>query len=90
MTLNTVYQREPNDIAYVHSGYAPLTVRLVSWMTQSLKGLKYVADMVKHLPGPAFQDSQKLSTTQVFNSYTAHSISILQFTKAVQCKFLFP
>ena len=36
-------------------------------MTQR-SGLKYLADMVKHLPGPAFNDHQKLSTTQVFTN----------------------
>ena len=36
-------------------------------MTQR-SGLKYLADMVKHLPGPAFNDHQKLSTTQVFRN----------------------
>ncbi|CAM6126841.1 unnamed protein product [Calypogeia fissa] len=46
----------PTDIAYVYSGYAPLSVRLVE---QVLKGgWKTVDEVVKLLPGPTFEQKQ--------------------------------
>jgi len=66
-TLNLIVERvdeiEPTDVAYVHSGYAPLTVRLINWMSQR-SGLRSIADMVKHLPGPAFHEKQQPNTNK--------------------------
>eukprot|EP00249_Psilotum_nudum_P013983 c24607_g1_i1 orf=309-2105(-) len=46
----------PNDIAYVFSGYAPLSIRLVQ---HALKGgWRSIEDIVKLLPGPCFERKQ--------------------------------
>ncbi|KAI3886744.1 hypothetical protein MKX03_006887, partial [Papaver bracteatum] len=40
----------PNDIAYVFSGYAPLSVRLVQHAVSS--GWRPIQEILKLLPGP--------------------------------------
>lgn len=47
----------PKDISYVHTFYAPLTIRIVE---QSLKmlGWQSLQDVLASLPGPTFEDFQ--------------------------------
>jgi hypothetical protein len=48
---------DPDDIAYVSSGYAPLSVRLVQEASRGRWG--QAADVVKHLNGPTMQVLQR-------------------------------
>lgn len=47
----------PNDISYVHTFYAPLTIRIVE---RALKpnGWQLLGDILSSLPGPTFEDYQ--------------------------------
>uniref|UniRef100_A0A7S4KP01 Vacuolar protein sorting-associated protein 33A n=1 Tax=Paramoeba aestuarina TaxID=180227 RepID=A0A7S4KP01_9EUKA len=60
--LNLINQevddKQPNDIAYVYSGYAPLSVRLIEIMSSS----KWdpTNDVIAQVPGKAFQTFQPL------------------------------
>ena len=57
--VDDINEKEPNDIAYVYSGYAPLSVRIVQ-AAISKAGLKSIEEPLKLLPGPAFDEQQPL------------------------------
>lgn len=44
-----VWAQEPNDIAYVYSGYAPLSVRLARLLSHP--GWRSIEEVLKILPG---------------------------------------
>lgn len=48
LVVDEVREDDPNDIAYVYSGYAPLSIRLVQCVLQK----QYLLSMIKH-SGPA-------------------------------------
>jgi len=48
----------PNDVAYVYSGYAPLSVRLVQQAVRG--GWKTHEELLRGLPGPTFEETQTL------------------------------
>lgn len=52
----------PNDISYVHTFYAPLTVRIIE---RALKpnGWQALGDILSSLPGPTFEDYQSTGQT---------------------------
>ncbi|KAJ7419328.1 Vacuolar protein sorting-associated protein 33A [Willisornis vidua] len=58
------YKREilqnPNDISYVYSGYAPLSVRLAQLLARP--GWRSIEEVLKMLPGPHFEERQQLPT----------------------------
>jgi hypothetical protein len=66
LVMEDMDDANPTDIAYVYSGYAPLSIRLVE---QVLKGgWKAVDEVVKLLPGPTFEQKQgvhSIGTTAV-------------------------
>lgn len=49
--------QSPNDIAYVHSGYAPLSIRLVQFLEKH-PGWRGMEEVLKQLPGPEFEEKQ--------------------------------
>jgi hypothetical protein len=49
----------PNDIAYVYSGYAPLSIRLIQQAIHS--GWRPMEDILKLLPGPHLE-TKRVST----------------------------
>ncbi|XP_055845679.1 vacuolar protein sorting-associated protein 33A-like [Episyrphus balteatus] len=57
LTVDDVVEVAPKDISYVHSFYAPLTVRIVE---QSLKplGWQSLKSSINVLPGKTFEDFQ--------------------------------
>lgn len=50
--------QNPNDISYVHSGYAPLSVRLTQLLARP--GWRSIEEVLKMLPGPHFEERQQL------------------------------
>ena len=48
----------PNDISYVYSGYAPLSVRLTQVLARP--GWRSIEEVLKMLPGPHFEERQQL------------------------------
>lgn len=60
LTVDDALEVAPKDISYVHSFYAPLSIRIVE---QSLKpmGWQSLNDNIGCLPGPAFEDYQQAS-----------------------------
>eukprot|EP00058_Branchiostoma_floridae_P026375 XP_002611866.1 hypothetical protein BRAFLDRAFT_123348 [Branchiostoma floridae] len=56
------YKREilqnPNDISYVFSGYAPLSVRLAQFLARP--GWRSIEEVLRILPGPTFEEAQRI------------------------------
>ncbi len=56
--MDDVDDKDPSDIAYVYSGYAPLSIRLIE---AALKGPGWGGlpeETLRHLPGPGFEVEQ--------------------------------
>ncbi|KAF1389757.1 hypothetical protein PFLUV_G00076860 [Perca fluviatilis] len=51
-------EQNPNDISYVYSGYAPLSVRLAQVLARP--GWRSIEEVLKMLPGPHFEERQQL------------------------------
>eukprot|EP00004_Rigifila_ramosa_P013978 TRINITY_DN3139_c0_g1_i1.p1 TRINITY_DN3139_c0_g1~~TRINITY_DN3139_c0_g1_i1.p1 ORF type:complete len:315 (-),score=91.80 TRINITY_DN3139_c0_g1_i1:21-965(-) len=73
--IDDIDENNPQDIAYVFSGYAPLSVRFLQMATRSGKekdreadrpgitlfqGLKTNEELLRTLPGPVFEERQQL------------------------------
>jgi len=58
LIMDNVDEQNPADIAYVHSVYAPLSVRLV--MQVESPGWRNIRDVLDLLPGPSFEDMQQV------------------------------
>merc|ERR1712055_835695 len=59
LVLDSVDEQRPTDIAYVHSVYAPLSVRLVQQLEKP--GWRNIRDVLDLLPGPSFEDTQQIA-----------------------------
>ena len=74
LIVDEVNEHDPNDVAYVYSGYAPLSIRLVQCILQKqylltitkgngvtggTQGWRGFDEAVKHARGPAFDELQK-------------------------------
>ncbi len=59
LTLDDVNEQEPNDTAYVHSVYAPLSIRLIESFAKP-GGWRGIRDVLDLLPGPTLEEAQML------------------------------
>ncbi|KAI1264118.1 Sec1-like protein [Xylariaceae sp. FL1019] len=75
LIVDEVNEHDPDDIAYVYSGYAPLSIRLVQCILEKqyllsitrssavggggAQGWRGFDEVVKHARGPAFDEAQK-------------------------------
>ena len=57
--MENVDEQNPHDIAYVHSVYGPLSVKLVQQLESP--GWRNIRDVLDLLPGPSFEDSQQVT-----------------------------
>lgn len=63
LVVDDVDEQDPTDVAYVFSGYAPLSVRLVQCAVgkgASVNGWKGVEEVLKALPGVTFDERQTI------------------------------
>ena len=58
LIMDNVDEQNPADIAYVHSVYGPLSVKLV--MQVESPGWRNIRDVLDLLPGPSFEDTQQV------------------------------
>eukprot|EP01104_Vermistella_antarctica_P001525 TRINITY_DN1158_c0_g1_i1.p1 TRINITY_DN1158_c0_g1~~TRINITY_DN1158_c0_g1_i1.p1 ORF type:complete len:617 (-),score=161.35 TRINITY_DN1158_c0_g1_i1:116-1966(-) len=58
LVVPDVSEQNPTDIAYVYSGYAPLSVRLVQ--AAIYPGWRAIDDVMRLIPGPTFEEAQVL------------------------------
>ncbi|XP_043924530.1 vacuolar protein sorting-associated protein 33A [Protopterus annectens] len=56
--MDDINEQYPNDISYVYSGYAPLSVRLAQILARP--GWRSIEEVLKMLPGPHFEERQQL------------------------------
>ncbi|MPC62875.1 Vacuolar protein sorting-associated protein 33A [Portunus trituberculatus] len=58
LTVDDVSEHDPTDMAYVHSGYAPLSSRLVEFL--QVPGWRAITGVLQVLPGPTLTETQQL------------------------------
>ena len=51
-------EQSPQDVAYVHSVYAPISIRLVEQFAARPGGWRAIRDVLDLLPGPTIEESQ--------------------------------
>lgn len=56
LTVEDTSEINPTDVSYVHSGYAPLSVRIIEKLMKN-DGWKQLQDLLGLLPGPTFEDN---------------------------------
>ncbi|KAJ8968096.1 hypothetical protein NQ314_002467 [Rhamnusium bicolor] len=78
LTMEDTSEVNPTDISYVHSIYAPLSIRLAEQVTRN-GGLKQLQDVLGLLPGPTLDESPSVSTSLISNTSDAPTISALRF-----------
>ncbi|KAK3751808.1 hypothetical protein QZH41_013274, partial [Actinostola sp. cb2023] len=57
--VEDVREQNPDDIAYVYSGYAPLSVRLAQLLSRP-QGWRGLEEVLRLLPGPTIEERQPL------------------------------
>nr|XP_054928610.1 vacuolar protein sorting-associated protein 33A-like isoform X2 [Dermacentor andersoni] len=57
LNVEDVSEQVPNDLSYVYSGYAPLSVRLAQFL--ALPGWRAISEALTLLPGPTLTDLQQ-------------------------------
>ena len=50
--------QNPNDISYVYSGFAPLSVRLIQYYARP--GWRSITEVLNLLPGPNIEEIQQI------------------------------
>lgn len=77
LTVDDVAEVSPKDISYVHTLYAPLSIRIVE---QSLKpyGWQALNELLSCIPGPTFEDYQTSTQTTVGGRRDSFSSQISQ------------
>ena len=50
--------QNPNDISYVYSGYAPLSIRLAQYHARP--GWRSITEVLNLLPGPTIEEIQQI------------------------------
>ena len=75
--MDNVDEQNPHDIAYVHSVYGPLSVRLV--MNCESPGWRNIRDVLDMLPGPSFEDNQQVSKQNTGRTSKDQKKTILVF-----------
>lgn len=58
LTVEEPNEQTPVDIAYVHSGYAPLSIRLAQFLAHP--GWRAITDVLKILPEPTIDEIQQI------------------------------
>jgi hypothetical protein len=74
LTLDDVNEQDPSDTAYVHSVYAPISIRLVENFAKP-SGWKGIRDVLDLLPGPTVEEVRIYS----FCSLLGRIISLSSF-----------
>jgi len=77
LILDNVDEQCPADIAYVHSVYAPLSVRLVQQLDKP--GWRNMRDVLDLLPGPSFEDTQQVAPESRPRSQAGAKVVMVMF-----------
>ncbi|KAL6073863.1 Vacuolar protein-sorting-associated protein 33, variant 2 [Balamuthia mandrillaris] len=71
LIVEDIDEKQPTDIAYVYSGYAPLSVRLVQHAMQP-GGWRSIEEVLRALPGPTFEKEQQLPAGVIDDGASSH------------------
>ena len=58
LTIDNINEMNPSDIAYVHNGYAPISVRLAQYLDHP--GWRAISDLLNTLPEPPIEEIQQI------------------------------
>ncbi|KAK6192041.1 hypothetical protein SNE40_003590 [Patella caerulea] len=58
LIVDDVNEQVPNDISYVYSGYAPLSIRLAQYLARP--GWRSITEVLNLLPGPKVEEIQQI------------------------------
>ncbi|XP_052712538.1 vacuolar protein sorting-associated protein 33A-like isoform X1 [Crassostrea angulata] len=58
LIVDEVNEQNPNDISYVYSGYAPLSIRLAQYHARP--GWRSITEVLNLLPGPTIEEIQQI------------------------------
>ncbi|CAB1319797.1 unnamed protein product [Coregonus sp. 'balchen'] len=75
-------EQNPNDISYVYSGYAPLSIRLTQVLARP--GWRSIEEVLKMLPGPHFEERQQLPAGLHKKRVTYAEIAALRFLSQME------
>ncbi|KAJ8969116.1 hypothetical protein NQ317_003994 [Molorchus minor] len=78
LTMEDTSEVNPTDISYVHSIYAPLSIRLAEQVTKN-GGLKQLQDVLGLLPGPTLDESPPLSSSLITNNSDSPTVVVVFF-----------
>ncbi|KAJ3651189.1 hypothetical protein Zmor_017242 [Zophobas morio] len=78
LTMEDTSEINPTDISYVHSVYAPLSVRLAEQVTKN-GGWKQLQDVLGLLPGPTLDESPAIPNTLAQNNSDAPQVVLVFF-----------
>ncbi|KAK9880635.1 hypothetical protein WA026_011875 [Henosepilachna vigintioctopunctata] len=79
LTMEDTSEMNPTDISYVHSVYAPLSIRLAEQLTKS-GGWKQLQDVMGLLPGPTIDESPIIPKSLLnFDSSDGTSVVLVFF-----------
>ncbi|XP_023017702.2 vacuolar protein sorting-associated protein 33A [Leptinotarsa decemlineata] len=67
LTVEDTSEVNPTDISYVHSIYAPLSIRLCEQVSKN-GGLKQLQDVLGLLPGPTLDESPLVNANSISNT----------------------
>jgi len=81
LVVENINEAEPNDVAYVYSGYAPISVRLV----ELANNWRQMVDVLNLLPGPNFEQEQQLpdGVLQVGGATGTNKVTLVFFIGGV-------
>ncbi|KAL5275501.1 VPS33A family protein [Megaselia abdita] len=86
LTVDDFQEVAPTDISYVHSFYAPLSIRIIE---NSLKpqGWQSITNSLNYLPGPSFKDFQAPLTGNRRSSFSSE-LSALECPRCILVFFV--
>ena len=82
--LSLNHQQNPNDIAYVHSGYAPLSVRLVQFLERQ-SGWRGMEELLRNIPGHTVEEKQDIPPALVKKGKFKSSVACLVIELRPKC-----
>jgi len=87
LIIEDIDENKPTDIAFVYSGYAPISVRLVEWACQP-GGWKSKEEVLKLLPGPVVEEIQSQSESKNINSLFVYFIGGITYAEVAALRWL--
>jgi len=82
LVVEEVDELTPKDIAYVYSGYAPLSIRLIE-AASNAGSWRAIDDVLRMLPGPSFEEFQLVPQGVDNSARTSSNVTLVFFLGGV-------